>query len=642
MLANAERLALEVMASVLEPPPPIDYLAWAQAHVVLSESESPKFPGPYNRERFPYFDEILRALAPDDPCRIVTLQGSAQIGKTVVGGIFTLGSLMMGKGNFLAVHPTDTGAENWSKMKLAPMMRGIPSVMEEFPERARDLHSSISYKERRDGQAILRITGANSAPSLSQLTIVRQLQDDLAKWESNAAGDPETQADSRSRAVEFAKIFKASTPLVMPGCRITKNFEAGSQEHPYVPCPHCAHMQVLEWDNMLSQLDAQHPEAAHFVCVACGCEIAEHHRPKMLAGFEWRAHNPAVKREHRSFWIWSAYSYLQSFELVAREWLKAKGDGESERVFCNDSIGKAYRAQGEAPPWEALRDRAAQSDYARGEVPVGALLLTLGMDCQGDRVEWQVVGFGRDFRRYVIEYGVTPGHITDKTCQARLDALLMQTWPNAFDRKLGLDMAAIDGNAYTEDVWAFAKRHPQSRVIMVRGHRSDNAPRLKIVRREHNERTGKPLKYAKRFYNIGTSVMKMSLYRDLVKTDPMARGYVALPRGLEDEYFRQLTSERREPIKRNGFTEYRWTKDPGQANEGLDTMLQAEAAATKYGVRGLPDAIWDTLERERETLIAAVQGDIEDLLMRSGTAPSQASVSSPAPRGRRMRGEATY
>ena len=30
MLANAERLAMEAMAAALEPPPPIDYLAWAE------------------------------------------------------------------------------------------------------------------------------------------------------------------------------------------------------------------------------------------------------------------------------------------------------------------------------------------------------------------------------------------------------------------------------------------------------------------------------------------------------------------------------------------------------------------------------------------------------------------------------------
>ena len=72
-----------------------------------------------------------------------------------------------------------------------------------------------------------------------------------------------------------------------------------------------------------------------------------------------------AQREHRSFWIWSAYSYLQSFERIAREWLRAKGDPEAEKTFLNDTAGQAYKAASEAPSWEKLRDRAAQSDYAR-------------------------------------------------------------------------------------------------------------------------------------------------------------------------------------------------------------------------------------------------------------------------------------
>src|SRR5262249_24475795 len=148
----------------------------------------------------------------------------------------------------------------------------------------------------------------------------------LAKWEMNSAGDPEMQADNRSRSDEFAKILKVSTPLVMPGCRITKSLEQGSQEHPYVPCPHCDAMQVLEWENMLAHLDPEKPEAEHFTCLACDREIEEHHRSQMLARLEWRAHNPKAKRFHRSFWIWSAYSYLQSWARIAMEWLRVKGD----------------------------------------------------------------------------------------------------------------------------------------------------------------------------------------------------------------------------------------------------------------------------------------------------------------------------
>jgi phage terminase large subunit GpA-like protein len=279
MLANPERLAREAMAAAWRPRPPVDFLNWAEANVVFADGS---FQGPYNRRLFPYFDEILRALSPDDPCRFVTFMASSQVGKTSLG---SLGSLVMDNGTVLVCHPTEDNARRWSKMKLAPLMRSTPAVCEHFPQRARATADAVLFKERKDGLANLLITGANSPASLSQITVDRQVQDDLAKWEMNAAGDPESQADNRSRAIEFAKIFKVSTPLVIPGCRITRDFQAGSQEELFVPCPHCDHMQILEWDNMLSALDPARPEHAHFFCIACGGVIEEHHRPQMLAGF---------------------------------------------------------------------------------------------------------------------------------------------------------------------------------------------------------------------------------------------------------------------------------------------------------------------------------------------------------------------
>lgn len=616
-VTSAEWMVSDVLADVLEPPPPVDYLAWAEQNIVFSKRESPQFPGPYNRERFCYFDEILRALSPDDPCRIVTLSKSAQLGGTVLANIFTGGSMDMDPVDFLYVHPTEDNAARWSKTKLKPMLSGTAALRDIFPMKARDGQDSVLYKERRDGRGAIQISGANSPASLSMVTMARQVQDDLAKWDMNPAGDPETQADSRSEGVDFAKIFKISTPMVVPGCRITKNFEAGSQEELEVPCPHdeCGHMQVLTWENMLASLDEEHPEKAHFTCEACGAAIEEYHRPKMLRGSKWVARNPKMLRYHRSFHIWSAYSHLQSFERIARRWLAAKGDPPKEQTFWNDTVGKAYRALGESPPWEEIRDRASESDYAHGTIPAGFPLLTCGVDCQGDRVEWQLVAWGANKRRAVVEYGVFAGHISDEGCQAKLNGLLRQGFRNAYGRKIEIDLLAIDGNAYTEEVWEWARKHPASRVIMVRGVPSESAPLLAQVKKERNRR-GKLVRYSKRFFNFASSVMKMGLYRNLKKTDPEERGYVALPKGLEDEFYRQLTAEKRKAQRaKSGFTRYLWVKDPNQANEGLDTHLQAEAAAQRLGVRSLPDEEWDRLAAKRECPPEDVQGDFEDLLM---------------------------
>ena len=75
-----------------------------------------------------------------------------------------------------------------------PMARDPPRVTENSPEKARDGADSVMFKERYDQRGSLLISGANSAASLSQVSMRRQVQDDLANWVANSAGDPEGQA----------------------------------------------------------------------------------------------------------------------------------------------------------------------------------------------------------------------------------------------------------------------------------------------------------------------------------------------------------------------------------------------------------------------------------------------------------------
>ena len=325
----------------------------------------------------------------------------------------------------------------------------------------------------------------------------------------------------------------------------------------------------------------------------------------MLAGFEWRAQNASARREHRSFYIWSAYSVLQSWARIAQEWLKARGDPGAEQTFICDTVGKAYRAQAKSPPWETLRDRAAQSHYIRGTIPRGALVLTIGLDVQQDRVEWQLVGFGERYTKFIVDYGIVDRHISDPDCQRNLDLVLAKRWKNVAGREVGVDFAAIDGNAWVEDVWSFARRHPSNKLIMTRGRGDDGAPRLALVKLERNPKTGLLLPYSRRFYNLGVNGLKMALYRDMAKDDPAPPGYVSFPSGLPDDYFQEVTAERRTAVKRHGFTVYRWTKDDRQDNEALDTAIVATGAAIRFGAYGLSDQSWAKLRLDRETPIGA-------------------------------------
>jgi phage terminase large subunit GpA-like protein len=73
--------------------------------------------------------------------------------------------------------------------------------------------------------------------------------------------------------------------------------------------------------------------------------------------------------------------------------------------------------------------------------------------------------------------------------QRNLDLLLECTRKNAAGKDLGIDMAAIDGNAWADSVYEWVRRHASSKVIMVRGDSRDAAPRLSRVKGERNKKS---------------------------------------------------------------------------------------------------------------------------------------------------------
>jgi phage terminase large subunit GpA-like protein len=617
-VASAERITLEALAAAWAPPPIIDFNAFAVDHI---EFDGPPFPGPYNPDLFPENAEILRALGPDDPCRIVTDHKSAQVGGTILANVFTLASIALDVGDFMYVHPTEDNARRWSKRKLKPMMDAIQMVRSKFPTVSRDASDSVMMKVRRDGRAALIISGASSPATLSQITVTRQVQDDLAKWVNNDGGDPEAQADSRSSAIDFAKIFKVSTPLVMPGCRITKSFLAGSQEYYEVPCPHCGEFQVLEWENLKASIDDGHVEDAHFVCVACGCEIHDHHMMAIRRRGRWVARFPDRKRFHRSFHRWAAYSSLKNLAWIAREYLSKKDEQGSLQTFLNDWAGEAFETSGEAPGWEDLRRRAEAGGHRLGLIPEGFLVLTMGIDVQGDRIEWQLIAWGRAYRSAVVDYGVIPGDVGDEETRAELDRLMGRTWRNAFGHDIAPDRVAIDANYKTDDVLAWVRRWPAHRVLAVRGIGREGYPKLALIKQERRK-DGKIRKGGHRFYNVGTSAFKLRLYHNVVKDDPAGSGFVAFPKDLPDTYYQGLTAEsrKRHVNKRTGFAEYLWEKDY-ERNEPLDTWVYAAAALHRLMGDPPRDEDWDLYQRARETPAPDLQLSLEDLLSRPAAPP---------------------
>jgi len=635
-LADANTTVFKSFAAALEPPPPINFIEWARTNVFFG-SES-QFQGAFNPDLFPFFKKVLRCLEPSNPCREVILMGSAQVGKTVCAQVFVGASLDLDPGPFMYAHPTLENAARWVRTKWKPFVLQSPALRRIFPNetRSRDTSNTLLIKERSDGRGLLLVTGANSASSLAMLSCPRQVQDDLSKFEDNEHGDSEGQADKRSQGFgDWAKIFKVSTAAILGICKIHKNYERSNRQRYHLPCPHCQHKHSLEWENFKQSLkEGMSFSDAHFYCPSCGAVIEHHHLEWMLdqtLGYDaWVADNPSSKVE--GFYIWCAYSRLTSWAYIAEEYFKAAGDPEKEKTFMTDVVGVPYEQKGEAPPWEDIYNRAAASDYFAGTIPPNALMVTIGCDVQGDRIEWLAKGWGENLQRWTIQHGVIEGHISSEGVQKQLDALLKRRWRNQFGREISADMLAIDANYETVDVKAWAKKHPDSRVITIKGAKEYTAAPMVPVKDERKN-SGKVIKRQKRHWLVGVSGLKGSLYKHLEKKDPLERGYCGFPKDLEQNYFQQLTAETRvlEVDKKTQNAHYVWKRLPQYRNEILDMEIYSEVAARRLGWTTMSFQSWENLRAVRETAPEEVQMDLLDpATMMANTVPVAAITKKPS------------
>ena len=417
--------------------------------------------------------------------------------------------------------------------------------------------------------------------------------------EAGTEGDQISLGVKRSETFWNRKVVLGSTPLLKYQSRIEKAFLESDQRRYHVPCPQCQHYQVLSFENLRwdkTPAGDHLPETAHVVCVRHGCIITEDKKPDMIAAGKWIAEKPFTG--HAGFHINTLYSLFPNatWADVARGFLVACKDSILLRTFTNTWLGLPWEERGSGRPWEELAARARSSSYKRGTVPQGACLLFLGVDCQLDRVEWQLVGRGADHKKFVIDYGMIGRPISEADCQRALGELLNRSWKNYCGRSMSLTLAAIDANFETDNVLEFCRRYGPNKVIAVRGVAGDFTPRLAKVARERDSKRGTLLKYRSNFFNVGVNTLKTALYLDLAKDDPNAVGYIAFPSDCEDRYFQELVSETRSAVKKMGQITWRWEKPDRQANEMLDTFIYSAAAQVKYGCSWISAERWRELE----------------------------------------------
>ena len=154
----------------MKPPDDLTVTEWAEKNRRLSTEASAE-PGPWRTDRTPYLREPMDAFTDPRVHRIVMVAAS-QVGKSEFLNN-TIGYIIdEDPGSILFVHPTTIDAKEYSKLRIAPMIRDCPTLKKKVADpKSRDSGNTILQKTYPGG--ILTMCGSTEAHALAALADCR-------------------------------------------------------------------------------------------------------------------------------------------------------------------------------------------------------------------------------------------------------------------------------------------------------------------------------------------------------------------------------------------------------------------------------------------------------------------------------------
>lgn len=559
----------------LKPDPVITVDEWANTSRVLSSVSSAE-PGKWSTRRTPYLKEIHEALSNTDRTERVVFMKGAQIGGTEAG-LNWLGYIVQhSPGPMLMVQPTVETAKRVSKQRLDSLIESCSEISARIKDpRTRDAGNTILMKEFPGG--VLVLTGANSAVGLRSMPVRYLFLDEVDgyPWDADGEGDPVALAIQRAATFTNRKIFLCSTPKLKGASRIEAAYNESDKRVFEVPCDGCGTFSQILWRDIRWPVD--NPQKAFWVCPHCGREHAEYRKPALLAAGLW---TPTVKGDGKTkgYHLSSLYSPWFSWGEVAEEFLAAKEDPVRLKAWVNTKLGESWEDRdGEKMDEEALMER--REPYGP-DIPAEVAVLTCGIDVQDDRLELELVGWGRDEQSWSIDYKILWGDPASSLVWTDLESYLDGVFSHeTLASGLKIDAACIDtGGHHTQSVYEFCRGKERRRVWAIKGR----AGALPIW----PKRPGKVFKGRVNLFTVGVDTAKEAIFARLRKAISGA-GYCHFPLDRDVAYFEQLTSERLRTKFIKGFPHRYWWKPDNRRNEALDCRVYAYAALQGLIMMGL-------------------------------------------------------
>jgi phage terminase large subunit GpA-like protein len=559
-LNNIEKV-LQKTRKTWTPPPNLKISDWADRYRKLS-AESSAESGQWRTSRAEYQRDIMDAFNDPNINRIVFMK-SAQVGATEILLNVIAYYIDQDPAPMLIMQPTLQMAQAFSKDRLATMIRDSEKIRNCVKDpRSRDSGNTVLHKSFPSGH--LTIVGSNSASGLASRAVRLLLADECDRYETSAGaeGDPISLATKRTTTFWNRKIYMCSTPTIKGLSRIETAFEESDKRYYQVPCPECDTYQVLKWSNVV--WEDNKPETAAYACNACGAVIDESKKQWMLKHGKWVATD--TSKDTAGFHISELYSVWSTWANMAKNFLEAKKQPEMLKTWINTSLGETWEEQGEGVAYETLLNRRLHYDI--NSIPDSVLVITAGCDTQKDRIELQLMGWGRDYEAWVLEYRIFWGDPNGLKVWQELDEYIKQKFKTDCQRVLPVSCVCIDsGGHHTNQVYQFTKPRQSRRVFSIKGINQLGKP---IANKPSFVGKNKAV-----LYPVGTDTAKEAIFARL-STD-VENSTLHFPADVDEEYFKQLTAEKRITKFVRGRKSLIW-KQIRSRNEALDTMVYNFAA----------------------------------------------------------------
>jgi phage terminase large subunit GpA-like protein len=576
-IARATREIIELTKSLPRQITRVTVGEWAQEKRVLPKGLSP-YPGPFRWEVMPYLREIADALSETSSVRKIAVMKGAQLGFTVGIGENWIGYIIdAAPGPTMYISGDADMAKTSAGRRIDAMIQhaglGDRIFAQSKGDRSRKTGDTAVEKQFPGGW--LRAIGPKSGSKLRSDSAQYLYGDEVDAYPASAGkeGDPILLAERRTDAYELSrKILYTSTPLIDQTSRIKQLHDDGDKRQFFVPCKHCGEMQPLQWANLKWEVDDDERliwSSVRYVCPHCGGEWKNDDKAWFLPRGEWRATATASEPGYRSYHLSSMYSPVgfRSWESGAQEFLKAKGDPIKLQTFINTFLGETWVEEHERPRLEAIITRERR--YVAGALPAEAqpVFCTIGADVQQDRIEAEIVAWGRDKESWSIAYHVMPGDTADleSECWSGLREIIESEHAG-----LQVNLAAIDAGYRSDTVYEFADSfeagvHP----VMGSDVLAQNREYIKLMPVKGRQ-TGR--------IDINTNILKQEIYRYLNKEwipgKETRAGFCHFPADYKRQHYLQLTAE---VVKKDSKGRMMFDAE-GRRNEQLDCRVYALAS----------------------------------------------------------------